>query len=75
MTQTPQEHFARHGGVHFQNNRPPAEINAFVRSLPPEKRDSFYEVLAELSAAGLITLYNDHLWADGEGELGGSDDC
>lgn len=69
------EHFARHGGVHFQSNRPPEEINAYVRNLPADKRDSLFEVLQELNRAGLITLYNDEVWTDGEGEIGGSDDC
>lgn len=70
-----EEHFARHGGVHFRNNRSPQEINTFVRKLPAGKRESLFEVLQELAGAGYITLYNDELWADGEGELGGSQDC
>ena len=69
------EHFARHGGVHFRSNRSPEEINDFVRHLPESKRDSLFEVLHELVDAGYITLYNDELWADGEGKLGGSEDC
>ncbi|MFS8578747.1 MAG: hypothetical protein LOD88_01815 [Novibacillus thermophilus] len=69
------EHFARHGGVHFRSNCPPEEINAFVHSLPSHKRDSLFEVLSELNEAGLITLYNDEVWADGSGNIGGSDDC
>lgn len=71
----PEAHFARHGGVHFQSNRSPQDINAFVSKLPERKRESLFEVLHELSEAGFITLYNDGLWADGEGNLGGSEDC
>lgn len=48
-----QEHFARHGGVHFSNRVPPEEINRFVRELPPEKRESLFEVLKELEQAGM----------------------
>ena len=70
-----QEHFARHGGVHFQSNRPTQEINEFVRRLPDEKRESSLQLLQQLNRAGFITLYNDEVWTDGEGERGGSDDC
>ncbi|GGE05738.1 hypothetical protein GCM10011571_03570 [Marinithermofilum abyssi] len=70
-----EEHFARHGGVHFSTNAPAEEINQFVNSLPADKRDSLYEVLNELGRAGLITFYNDGLLADGEGKIGGSNEC
>jgi hypothetical protein len=70
-----QEHFARHGGVHFSNQVPPEEINRFVRELPPEKRESLFEVLKELEQAGMIVIHNDGVWADGEGETGGSQEC
>ncbi|WP_107728270.1 hypothetical protein [Desmospora activa] len=69
------EHYARHGGVHFTPNASPEAINRFVNRLPEERRDSFYEVIKELSEANLITLHNDGVLADGEGKVGGSDDC
>jgi hypothetical protein len=67
--------FAQHGGVHFTNNVSPEEINNFVRQLPAGKRDSLFEVLQALNEDGLITIYNDHVFVDGEGKLGGSEDC
>lgn len=70
-----QERFARHGGVHFENIASPAEINQYVKDLPEDKRESMFEVLHELNNAGLIRFMNDGVWADGEGEIGGSDDC
>ncbi|MFC7440127.1 hypothetical protein [Laceyella putida] len=70
-----QEHFARHGGTHFRANVSEQEINAYVRSLPEEKRESMYEVMKELAAAGKITLLNDGVLADGEGRIGGSTEC
>jgi hypothetical protein len=69
------EHYARHGGVHFHNNVPAEEINVFVRELPADKKDSLFEVMTELEHAGLITVVNDHVFTDGEGKLGGSNDC
>lgn len=69
------EHFARHGGVHFENLVPPEEINKFVDSLPEERRESMYEVMKELEQAGLIRIIHDGLWADGEGNVGGSEEC
>ncbi len=69
------DHFARHGGVHFSNNVSPQEINEFVRQLPAGKRDSLFEVLQELGQKGLITIHNDHVFADGEGNIGGSNEC
>lgn len=70
-----QKHFARHGGVHFSNRVSPEEINRFVRQLPPEKKESLYEVLKELEQAGMIVIHNDGIWADGDGEIGGSQEC
>lgn len=67
------EHFARHGGVHFRNNATPEEINNYVRKLPAGKRDSLFEVLEQLDNAGLITVLNDHVFADGNGIVGGGD--
>ncbi|SDC51243.1 hypothetical protein SAMN04488112_10938 [Melghirimyces thermohalophilus] len=71
----PQEHFALHGGTHFTPKESPESINRFVASLPPERRENLYEIMKELADADLITLHNDGLLADGEGEIGGSDDC
>ncbi len=68
-------HFALHGGTHFTPNASPEKINRFVQNLPPERRETFYEIMKELSRADLIALHNDGLLADGEGNIGGSDDC
>lgn len=70
-----QDHFARHGGVHFSNNVSPEQINEFIRQLPAGKRDSLFEVLQELQDSGLITIHNDHVFTDGEGNIGGSEEC
>lgn len=69
------EHFALHGGAHFTAKASPEEINRFVQNLPPGRRENFYEIMKELSEANLITLHNDGLLTDGEGKLGGSDEC
>lgn len=69
------DYFAKHGGAHFENIAHPSEINDFVNNLPEEKRQSMFEVMQELKNAGMIRLLNDDVWADGEGEIGGSDDC
>lgn len=69
------EHFARHGGVHFVNLVSPEEINLFIGRLPAGKRESLFEVLSELDRNGLIAIQNDGLLADGNGELHGSDEC
>jgi hypothetical protein len=70
-----QDFYANHGGVHFTQNVPAAQINNFVRELPGEKRDSLFEVLGELEQAGLITLHNDGQFADGSGHIGGTEGC
>lgn len=70
-----QDHFAKHGGTRFRMNASEQEINAFVRSLPDEKKESMYEVMKELAKTGKITLLNDGVLADGEGQIGGSSDC
>lgn len=70
---THNDHFVRHGGVHFRNNVTPEEINDYVRKLPAGKRDSLFEVLDNLDKAGLITVVNDHVFADGNGVVGGGD--
>ncbi|SFS36488.1 hypothetical protein [Marininema halotolerans] len=72
---TSDDHFARHGGVHFSPNASAEEINQFVNEMPVDQRDSFYEVIKSLSDQGLITLHNDGILADGEGQVGGSNDC
>ncbi|MDR6225413.1 hypothetical protein [Desmospora profundinema] len=70
-----EEHYARHGGVHFTPRVSPEKINRFVNQLPEERRDSFYEVIKALQEANLITVHNDGIFTDGEGEVGGSDEC
>ena len=65
------EHFARFGGVHFRSHVPPQQINRFIGRLPAGKRDSMFEVLDQLEQAGLITVCNDHVFADGDGVVGG----
>ena len=67
--------FAEHGGVHYRTNVPKQQINLYVRSLPENKRQSMFQVMKELESAGMITIYNDGLFADGNGEVGGSQDC
>lgn len=68
------EHFVKHGGVHFRTNVSPTEINNFIRKLPAGRRDSLFEVLEQLENAGLITVCNDQLFADGNGIVGGGDE-
>lgn|GEM_PF-648342 len=67
------DHFVKYGGVHFRNNVSPEEINNFVRKLPAGKRDSLFEVLEQLELKGLITIVNDHTFADGNHVIGGGD--
>ncbi|MGN7469209.1 hypothetical protein [Brevibacillus sp. SAFN-007a] len=67
------DHFVRHGGVHFRTHVSPVEINNYVRKLPAGKRESLFEVLEQLDRAGLITVVNDHVFADGDGVVGGGD--
>jgi hypothetical protein len=67
--------YARHGGVHFKLNVPGHEINRYVDQLPEEKRESMFQVMKELEQANLITIIDDGVLADGEGKLGGSDEC
>ncbi|WP_019121031.1 hypothetical protein [Brevibacillus massiliensis] len=67
------DHFARHGGVHFKSNVSPEEINLFIRRLPAGKRESLFEVLDELDRAGLIQIVNDHVFTDGNGVIGGGE--
>lgn len=69
------EHFARHGGVHFTPRATPEEINLFVNQLPADQRESMYEVMKLLVDHQLITVHNDGVFTDGDGEIGGSEDC
>jgi hypothetical protein len=71
----PMDHFARHGGVHFRANVPEQQINRFVASLPESRRSNMAQVMKELESAGMITILNDGIWADGEGKIGGSNEC
>jgi hypothetical protein len=67
--------FARHGGIHFTAKVPEEEINRFVNQLPEHKCESMFTVMKELEKVGYITLHNDGVFADGEGQLGGSSEC
>jgi hypothetical protein len=67
--------YSKHGGVHFLKKASPEEINSFVSQLPDAKRNSLFDVLGELDQAGLISIVNDGKFADGEGELEGSEEC
>jgi hypothetical protein len=73
MTQL--DRYARHGGVHFTTHVSEQEINRYIDRLSEQKRASMYTVMKELEGAGLITIANDGVLADGEGRLGGSPDC
>lgn len=68
-----QDHFVKHGGVHFRTHVEPAEINNFIRKLPAGKRESLFEVLEQLDQAGMISIVNDHVFTDGDGIVGGGD--
>ena len=72
-TQQENDHYVKHGGVHFRNNVSPQEINEFIRKLPAGKRDSLFEVLEQLDQKGLITIVNDHVFTDGNGVVGGGE--
>jgi hypothetical protein len=67
--------YSKHGGVHFKKKSSAEEINNFVSQLSEDKRSSLFEVLAELDRAGMISIINDGEFADGEGQLSGSEDC
>lgn len=49
----------KYGGVKFRNLVPPVKINRFVNKLPQNKRDSLFEIASELSAAGMIEIFNE----------------
>ena len=74
VQETSDEHFVRHGGVHFRTHVSPQEINQFIRKLPAGKRDSLFEVLEQLDQAGLISIVNDHVFADGDGVIAGGEE-
>lgn len=48
----------KYGGVRFVNNVPPREINEYVRSLPPEEKESLFEVIQKLRQEGMITVFD-----------------
>lgn len=70
---TSDDHFVKHGGVHFRTHVSPQEINNFIRKLPAGKRESLFEVLDQLDQAGLISVINDHVFTDGDGVIAGGD--
>ena len=57
MVQVP-ERVIKFGGVKIRNLVPPVKINRFVNSLPPERKESLFEVASELQDAGLIQVLN-----------------
>ncbi|WNC14582.1 hypothetical protein [Brevibacillus brevis] len=70
---TNNDHFVKHGGVHFRTHVSPQEINNFIRKLPAGKRDSLFEVLEQLDQAGMISIVNDHVFTDGNGVIAGGE--
>ena len=70
-----QDRYARHGGVHFVQKAPAEQINNYVRELPEERRESFFELLDELQSAGMIEIKNDGVFADPSGKLHGTEGC
>jgi hypothetical protein len=78
MSETPIgqfDRYARHGGIHFTTHVSEQEINQYVDQLSEQQRASMYTVMKELARAGLITIANDGVLTDGEGKIGGSEDC
>lgn len=55
----PDAKYVKYGGVRFINNASPQEINRYVRELPPEDRESLFEVIKILHDEGLITVLED----------------
>lgn len=70
-----QDHYARHGGVHFVQHASNQEVNEYISRMPNAERDSLFEVLDQLDKAGLISIVNDGQFADGNGKLGGTEGC
>ena len=52
------ERVIKFGGVKIRNMVPPVKINRFVNNLPPERKESLFEVASELRQAGLIKVLN-----------------
>lgn len=52
------ERILKYGGAKFRNLVPPVKINRFVNNLPPEKKESLFEIASELQHAGLIQVLN-----------------
>lgn len=72
--ETADDHFVKHGGVHFRTHASPQEINNFIRKLPAGKRESLFEVLDQLDQVGMISVINDHVFTDGDGVIAGGED-
>ncbi|NMA68852.1 MAG: hypothetical protein GX958_05480 [Desulfitobacterium sp.] len=53
------ERIMKYGGVKFRNLVPPVKINRYVNKLPPNKKDSLFEVAHELVDAGMIEVLDD----------------
>ncbi|WP_227874322.1 hypothetical protein [Tumebacillus algifaecis] len=70
-----QDCYARHGGVHFTQKASAEEINRYVKNLPEDRRESLFEVLDELSSAGMIQIQNDGQFSDPHGNLHGTTGC
>lgn len=60
------EQFLKFGGVRFEANASPEQINEFVRALPEEQRRSLVEVARALRDAGMIRLKSDFTTIDNE---------
>lgn len=52
----PKEQHVKFGGVKFENNVSPSEINDFVNNLPASERQSLFQVIKRLGENGLITI-------------------
>lgn len=52
----PKDQHVKFGGVKFQNNVSPSEINDFVNNLPDTDRKSLFQVIKKLDEKGLISL-------------------
>lgn len=69
------QHFAKHGGVQFALNVPETELTEYVNAMPKGQRQSMYNVMKELERAGMITILSTGVFADGQGNIGGSTGC
>lgn len=52
----PKDQHVKFGGVKFENNVSPSEINEFVKNLPDSERQSLFKVIKRLEENGLITV-------------------